>query len=84
MCVNSQPINPTDHPVTAQNEMEFLHAHYQVLQADREKDPRNAFAASRSNTNAGLAFSDPQPGSGDRDSAEVMARLAKLVRKVGE
>lgn len=77
--------------IQAQNESTFLQAHYETLQKDREKDPRNAFAARPNSSSMTNGFSDSGNGGlsalgsigSDRASTDEMtARLAKLVRKV--
>lgn len=42
---DDQPTHITSHSVEAQDEQAFLKAHFEILQKEREKDPRQAFAA---------------------------------------
>ena len=42
---DDQPTHITSHSVEAQDEQAFLKAHFELLQKEREKDPRQAFAA---------------------------------------
>ncbi|KAM0755401.1 hypothetical protein T439DRAFT_320094 [Meredithblackwellia eburnea MCA 4105] len=50
---DDKPINMSNSRVEAQDEQEFFKAYYEVLQEEREKDPRSAFARPADGSNGG-------------------------------